>query len=141
MSELKHTISPLTPADHPAMAISLFEAKLPLTINRLLWQSWPNEEGQMAQYARTAETSSQNADMERLKVVDDASGNMIGHVVVTRKRPNPSNDHVRVEDSEGNKPVPEGMNEPVFRAVVSAGVELDTHKDIDHFGRRSLKPV
>jgi GNAT superfamily N-acetyltransferase len=127
-----HSIHPVSSPDLPTLAQFLQESKLSLTINRLLFKDWPNETAQQAVYTHAVETGFQNPAVESFKVVDDEAGLIVGHLVLSRKRP-AGTEAPSSEKGKGS-PVPDGVDGEVFAAVEAAIAAIDTAKDVDHLG-------
>jgi hypothetical protein len=142
MSIPNHSILPVSASDLPTLANFVRLSKLPLTINRLLFKDWPNESAQIAVYTNSVESAFKDPSIDFLKVVDDISGEILGHLVLTRKRSDNTELSKREGEGEGNQQIPDGFEPEVYAAVVSAGTEV--HKaveGIDHFGRLILHYV
>ncbi|KAL1631531.1 hypothetical protein SLS54_000292 [Diplodia seriata] len=102
---------------------------LPLAINRFLYEDWPNEAAQSAQCTRTIETAFRNPSSEMFKVVDDATREIVAHLVVSYKLP-------ADEDDKEQQKVPEGMVPDIFHRVIKATAQLrEAVEGIEHLGR------
>ncbi|KAF7554712.1 hypothetical protein G7Z17_g2709 [Cylindrodendrum hubeiense] len=128
-----HSILSVESADLPTIAEFLYSSKLKLTINRLLFKDWPNEVAQRQQYAQAVEGAFNDAKTESLKVVDVASGEIVGYLALTQKHPvipkEPTNDDEKKEQS-----VPEAFNPDVLNAVRQAMAEITKGvATIDHY--------
>lgn len=120
-----HAILPLEASDIPAFAAQLQASKLPLTINHLLCKDWPNEAAQKAQCTKAVEGALNNPDVERFKVVENSSGNMVAHLVITHKKP--ESDTKELANEVNNVPaVPEGMVPEIFHLVMDTSAELQS---------------
>jgi hypothetical protein len=129
MSSSNYSISPATEADLPTLTRLLCNSKLTLTINRLLWNDWPNEELQLANYKRAVEGAFKNPAAQTFKAVDNTSGEIVGHLGLTTRKKSP-------ESADANKkldPQP-GMNPEVFGAVINAVTELGTDRENEYLG-------
>ncbi|OJJ00779.1 hypothetical protein ASPVEDRAFT_40305 [Aspergillus versicolor CBS 583.65] len=125
----KYTIRQFEASDVAATGELLFTQKLGLTINRLLFKNWPNEEAQRKNYTSTL-ANLDPATMEALTVVENASGEIVGHLIMTRKRPAPKTENAG-NGKEGE--VPDHFNADVLSAVMRVASELDVvMKDTDH---------
>jgi hypothetical protein len=113
-----YTILPLTSLDLPTMTHLVWLSKQPLTINRLLYQNWPNEKAQRAQCRKAVDNSMQCKDVESWKVVCKESGEMVGHVALKLIDP------AEKRDVGGSEEVPEGMHPGVYGMVVDSMTEL-----------------
>lgn len=135
-----YTIHPLTHPDLPTLAHFVQDSKLGLPINRLLFKDWPAHSIQREHYLRNVSANFENPDVERFKVIDDESGSMIGHLVLTRKRPGGGEGG---GGGEGESPaqrkvdVPEYFNKEVFAAVMDTVSELAVDEGVDHLGTPS----
>lgn len=85
MASLKYYIAPVTKADLPTLANLFHSAKLPLSINRLIFNKWPNEELQIKLYTDTVEGAIADPDTVSFKAVDD-SNRIIGYLVLSRRK-------------------------------------------------------
>jgi GNAT superfamily N-acetyltransferase len=129
MSTTTHSIYPATESDLPIFAHNLHESKLALTINRVLWKDWPNDAAQRPQYTNAIESSFKNDSSDMFKVVDDETGTIVGHLVVTLIKPQ------KVEEGDGKANMPGGVNPDVFKTVMEFAKEVDTFRDVEHFGK------
>jgi hypothetical protein len=135
MSTGSFSILPVEEADLSTLAQFVQESKLPLTINRLLIKNWPNHEFQKENANNAVGRNVKNPSTARFKAVDEESGLMVGHIVLTLKKPYEADDaHPATLPGNDQPSVPNGMVEEVFRTVVATASELDTEKDVDHLG-------
>lgn len=136
MSSDKYTIRPFEAGDVAATGELLFTQKLGLTINRLLFKNWPNEEAQRKNYTRTV-ANLDPGTMEALTVVENASGEIVGHLTMTRKKPAPKDEGPGSGNDNGkDKEIPDYFNADVLSTVMKVAKELDAvMKDTDHIGR------
>jgi hypothetical protein len=140
MSEFSYSIQRATLSDLPVLADLLYTSKLPLTINRLLWHDWPNEGAQRAQYSRAAEGGLNDLATETFKVIDDGSGETVGHLYLTRHKSAESKDDTKGDDKnyadgrdkEKQKPS-RGLNQEVAAAVGGATAEIEFDKDFEYY--------
>ncbi|KAL4907942.1 hypothetical protein BDW74DRAFT_148274 [Aspergillus multicolor] len=109
----------------------LFTSKLSLTINKLLFKNWPNEAVQRRNYRSALEgLDFDSEDRESLTVVNDESGEIIGHLALLRKQPQSpvQDDTERGESHATSAPqqadIPDFFNPEVFNAVIGAISEL-----------------
>jgi hypothetical protein len=130
-----HTVSNFAEADLLTIAKHLRESKLELAINRFLFKDWPNEEAQTANYNRAIESGFKNPDSEKLKVVDDTTGKIVAHLVVTHKKPSKENKKATGGDPDAPPPVPDYFNSEILNWVITAssGIE-EVVKDIEYLG-------
>jgi hypothetical protein len=140
MSSTNFTVSPIEETDLPAVSRNLAASKLPLTINRLLYKSWPNEEAQLAQCTKTIEGAFKNPlNVLFLKAVDNKSGEIVGHITVTHHQAGKTEPEAVTTIGEQPKPqVPDGMNEDVFRAVIQSVGKINSHQDVEHLRKAGL---
>ena len=132
MSSDRYTIRPFEAGDVAETGELLFTQKLGLTINRLLFKNWPNEEVQLKNYTSTL-ANLDAATMESLTVVENASGDIVGHLSMTRKKPAPETDENPGNGREGE--IPDHFNADVLSTVMEVASELDAvMKDTDHIG-------
>lgn len=137
-----HTILPRTEADIPTLVAFLQSSKLQLAINRFLFYDWPNEPAQRANCTNVIEGSFKNPNVTSLKVVNDASAEIVAHLVLTHERPQSStNDKASGEEKEENKPSgagpPEGMNMAVAEIIGKTVAEIEQdRKDLERIGEQ-----
>ncbi|KAF2135232.1 uncharacterized protein K452DRAFT_293378 [Aplosporella prunicola CBS 121167] len=132
------SISSMERPDFPTIADFLHSSKLQLTINRLLYKDWPNDAAQKSQCTQTIEGAFADPHVENLKAVDETSGDIVGYLGLTRKRPTkPSATPGDGSDNAATAPqmeVPEFFNPEVFKAVIGAVGELSKETaGVDHF--------
>ncbi|EXJ92879.1 hypothetical protein A1O3_01433 [Capronia epimyces CBS 606.96] len=128
-----HSILPVVESDVPLLGELLFQSKLQLTINRLLWNDWPNEAAQRPQYARAVRGGFNDDSVENLKVVDNKTGEIIGFLGLSRKRPAKTKQAQPGPGDQGN--VPAHFNPDVLAAVNVAVSKCTEGRDaIDHYG-------
>lgn len=137
MTSEKYTIRPFEAVDIAATGELLYTQKLGLTINRLLFKNWPNEEVQRKNYTSTL-ANLDPATMEPLTVVENASGEIVGHLTMTRKKPAPKDEGPSNGSGSGNgkeEEIPNHFNPDVLSTVMKVANELDAvMKDTDHIG-------
>ena len=134
MSTSNYSLQPVTSQDLPTLIQFLHESKLALTINRLLWKDWPNDICQRPQYTNAIESSFKSELCDVFKAVDDASGAIVGHLVLTLRRPASSEAEKSIEEGDVKPKAPNGINEEVLAAVAKFSVEVETLKDVEHLG-------
>ncbi|RDW62086.1 hypothetical protein BP6252_11519 [Coleophoma cylindrospora] len=124
-----YSIVPITAEDLPTLAAFVYTSKQQLTINRVLWKDWPNEAAQRANYTNAVEGAFKDPLSETFKVVDDESGEILGHVVLSRKVPVGGDVKNTGTDDEGegsqDEKVPKGLNLEVAGEVGEAVKEID----------------
>ncbi|CBF83282.1 hypothetical protein AN3162.2 [Aspergillus nidulans FGSC A4] len=146
-----YTFRQVERSDLDALEELLFTSKLSLTINRLLFKDWPNEAAQRRNYRAALENQDfESDDRERLGVIDNASGKLIGFIALCRRQPelhtqaaSPS-----VDGPEKQMNIPDHFNPEVYNAVMNAvrelsftGLETREHYEVvyiavDHAFRR-----
>jgi hypothetical protein len=132
---LSYSIHPVEQADIPTLAKFLQASKLPLVINRLLFKHWPNETAQKKIYTGAIEGAFENSLSEMSKVVDGISGEIVAHLVITRKKAQ-KEDIADSNKSSGS--VPEAMNPKIFHLVTKAVKEIVKEvQELDHIGKFS----
>jgi hypothetical protein len=122
-----YTFRQVERSDLDALEELLFTSKLSLTINRLLFKDWPNEAAQRRNYRAALENQDfESDDRERLGVIDNASGKLIGFIALCRRQPelhtqaaSPS-----VDGPEKQMNIPDHFNPEVYNAVMNAVREL-----------------
>ncbi|RFU34901.1 hypothetical protein B7463_g1493, partial [Scytalidium lignicola] len=134
MANLNHSILPVTSSDLPTLANFLHSSKLRLSINRLLFKHWPNEATQKPLYSNAVESGFKNTSAESLKVIDDESRDIIGYLVLTRKRPvNTEQQPTDKENGERKQTIPDGLNPDVLSAISNAVAKVEKEiEGIDH---------
>lgn len=134
MTPPNYSILPVVEADLPFLANFIHAAKLRLSINRLLFLDWPNGEAQMKMYTAAVISGFEDPATECFKAVDLETNEIIGYLVIARKRPSqepPEYEISRYSDSN----TPEGLNPHVFAQVVTASAEIEKEtKNTDFLG-------
>jgi hypothetical protein len=133
MSTNASSIHPVTSKDLPTLIQFLHESKLALTINRLLWKDWPNDICQRPQYINAIESSFKSEWCEIFKAVDDESGTIVGHLVLTLRKP-AGEAKPPAEEGDGKPKIPNGINEEVLAVVATFAPEVETLKNVEHLG-------
>ncbi|KAL4782615.1 hypothetical protein BJX76DRAFT_332286 [Aspergillus varians] len=140
MPSNNYTIRPMEPSDIPETSELLYESKLALMVNRLLFKNWPNEEIQRKNY-RSVFDNLEHSPGDKLSVIANASGEVVGHFTVTRRQPAKKVEEPNPLGNEGQKKralpeVPEHFNAEVLSAVQNACMELErVMEDTDHLRR------
>ena len=114
------TIEPAERSDSAVFTDYLFTSKLDLTVNRLLYKDWPNEDAQRAHYADAVERG-WNDGMSYYKAVDKR-GHILGFVALERKL-------AATDGKAVSATCPESMNVAVFEAVTEAAQKIDKAAD------------
>ncbi|KAJ0422004.1 hypothetical protein BJY00DRAFT_311406 [Aspergillus carlsbadensis] len=136
-----YKLTPFDASHIPQTAELLLASKLGLTINRLLFNNWPNEAVQRRNYTAVLENLS-GSGIEALSVLDERSGDVVGHLSITRKMPvqgmSMSMGASEEEEEDGLRKapqdVPDFFNREVLAAVQAAVTELSSGlEDVDHF--------
>ncbi|PYI25024.1 hypothetical protein BP00DRAFT_462175 [Aspergillus indologenus CBS 114.80] len=110
-----------------------------LAFNRLVFKNWPNEAAQKALHQATIErTLAQAGTVESLKAVDDATGEIIGSVTVSREGPASGQQQEQHSNAEGvhrgRTEDLDGIHPEVYAAAVGACLELDrSNETFEHF--------
>jgi hypothetical protein len=134
MSTNNYSAQPVTSEDLPTLIQFLHESKLALTINRLLWKDCPNDICQRPQYINAIESSFKSESCEVFKAVDDESGAIVGHLVLTLRKPASSEIKAAVEERDGKPKIPNGINEELLAAVAKFATEVGMLRDVEHLG-------
>ncbi|KAF2226938.1 hypothetical protein BDZ85DRAFT_167876, partial [Elsinoe ampelina] len=135
-----HSLLPTHPLDTPLLGQFLSASKLQLTINRFIFKSWPNSEKQLAHYTAQIESAHGDSQISSFKVVHDKSGEVVGHLVLTREGARAGgggdDDEGKREEGEGKEgkegdekqgrpEVPEYLVPEAFFAVLDAAQEIE----------------
>jgi hypothetical protein len=148
-----YSIIPATPADLPTISSFVNISKQPLVINRLLWKDWPNEENQKAQCVRAVEGAWKDPLSETFKVIEDESGEIVGHLVLSKiegktaeakgeEGSGPEGDGEKKTEENGKEGgMPEGLVPEVATAVGEATQKIGKDLEgVEHFSMY-LAPV
>jgi hypothetical protein len=130
MSIPGHSVLPVSESDLPTIAGFIRDSRFPLAFNRLLYNDWPNNVAQLALYMNVIDSWASDPSKETFKVVEDASGHIVAHVVVWRIKP---------PGADGTKPpnvnLPDGVIPEVWNGITAAGIEANKEvEDIDRLG-------
>jgi hypothetical protein len=127
------SIVPISERDFPILTEFIYSSKLSLAINSFLYEDWPNEATQKPIYRQAVESSFSNLTSLCLKAVHQESGDIIGYLVLTRKRPGEGSSPK--EESTAGQDVLEGMNAEVFSTVAQAANKISEETDqLDRLG-------
>lgn len=140
MSNSKHSVQPFVRADVSTQANFLVAAKLQLPINRFLFKDWPNEPAQRRVYTDAAKGNFEGAENTCLKVVNDASGEMVGYIVITHRPEGKPLFAKKDQKASQDQPikVPEGFDPDVLLTVLKMIEEVHKKMDgIEHIRRSS----
>lgn len=125
-----------TTADLSVLGDFLYSSKLALTINRVLVKDWPNEANQIKNYSASIASSLVDPNVECLKAVDVQSGNVVGFIVLGRKKPTKSPQSPGEDESVSAWTAPDWMNSDLFDEVMQASAYLDQQSEtFDHFSQ------
>ncbi|OQD69224.1 hypothetical protein PENPOL_c002G07238 [Penicillium polonicum] len=132
----KHSISRVAISDLPFLAKFIHSAKLSLSINRLLYQPWPNDPVQEKQYTGAVEGAFADSSMECFKATDGDSNAIIGYIVLARKAATKESlmAPAQSESSDNGQNTPEGMNPGVLAEVSAANIAISkATENIDRY--------
>jgi hypothetical protein len=136
MSVPNHSLFPVAGSDLPTLASFLLSCKQALTINRLLFQNWPNDAAQKPLYTAAVGGGHSDPSVDDFKIVDDESGDLVGYLALTRKRPSVKEPPAEKENGDGKQSIPEGLHPLVFAEVMKAVTEIAGEMEgVDHYGR------
>ncbi|KAJ5965712.1 hypothetical protein N7481_012426 [Penicillium waksmanii] len=123
MAVPNYSILPVVEADLPFLAKFIHASKLRLSINRLLFENWPNETIQMKMYTGAVTSGFKDPATESFKAVDTESNEIIGYFVLARKRP--AQDLPEYElGANPDQGTPKGLNPSLFAEVMTASAEI-----------------
>ncbi|KAJ5768256.1 hypothetical protein N7533_000839 [Penicillium manginii] len=123
MAAPNYSILPVEEADLPFLAKFVHASKLRLSINRLLFEDWPNETIQMKMYTDAVTSVFKDPNTECFKAVDTDSNEIIGYFVLARKRPAQKLPEYEL-GANPDQETPEGMNPSLFVEVMIASAEI-----------------
>jgi hypothetical protein len=129
------TISSATPLDTSALTCLVAVSKLQLSINHFLLTDWPNPSAQLPVYTRAVEASFNDPQVTFLKVVDNKSGDIVGHVVLTHRS---GDSQMPTADADGKQQqdLSDGFNPEVLSTVARMTASIDSEiAGIDHIRR------
>jgi hypothetical protein len=128
-----HSVLPATSSDLPTIANFVRASKLSLTVNQFLYNDWPNEAAQLAQSTQAVEGGFRDPNSETFKVVNNSSGDIVGHLVLSRKTPEPE---AATKSNPHQGTVPDGMDPEFFAVIVKAASTIvEPMKDRDHLSK------
>jgi hypothetical protein len=140
------SISRVAISDLFFLAKFIHSAKLSLSINRLLYQPWPNDPVQKKQYTGAVEGAFADSSMECFKATNGDSNTIIGYIVLARKTAT-KEDLMAPAQSESsdngqNVPEPEGMNPGVLAEVSTANIAISkATENFDRYGKVSTQQI
>lgn len=129
-----YTFRPVQSSDAAVLGGILYRSKRALTINRLLFNDWPNEAIQLQNYTSTIE-GMDDTMADSLSVVDNDSGDVIGLLALTRKKQAPAGESEKKAADASQEETPGFFNAEVLGAVMAAVDELAVETKVDHYGR------
>nr|XP_036576438.1 acetyltransferase [Colletotrichum truncatum]KAF6783176.1 acetyltransferase [Colletotrichum truncatum] len=121
------SVLPISDPDFPTLVDFIYSSKVDLAINRFLYRDWPNESAQKLVCRQAVESSFNDPAAHCLKAVDPQSGDVIGYLVLTRRKP--AEGSSPKEESTGGQDVPERMNPEVFSTLMQAAKEISQEAD------------
>lgn len=137
-----HTISRVEGSDLPFLAKFIHSAKLSLSINRLLYQPWPNNPVQEKQYTAAVEGALADSSMECFKATDGDLNAIIGYIVLARKTATKGDSMAPTQSADNGHNVPEGMNPGLLAEVSAANISISqATENIDRYGKVSMRWV
>ncbi|OAL32312.1 hypothetical protein AYO22_00334 [Fonsecaea multimorphosa] len=140
MAHHERRICPVSSSDLPLLSDLVHTCKLALPINRLLFKDWPNDAAQRPLYAAAVESAFKDELAVCLKAVDEGSGDVLGHVALTRKRPPTESTETQLPSSQGSggekqQDISEFFNPDLLSAISNAVSEIAKEtEEVDHFG-------
>jgi hypothetical protein len=100
------------------------------------FKDWPNEVAQKPLYTHAVESGFKDPSVDCLKVVDDESGDIVGYLVLTRKRPANTERPTDEENGDEKQNMPDGVGPDVYTTGLKAVTEITKAMEgTDHFGR------
>jgi hypothetical protein len=145
MATSKHTIHPVEKSDLPTLSALVGASKLALTINRLLFKDWPNEVAQKPLYTGAVEGGFANPAFTSLKVVDNETGELVGYLGLTRKRPAVTATEEKKEEEKASgdllNSVPFGIVPEVLKEVARVVGEVESGNVFagkDYYGKLNI---
>jgi len=130
----KYSIVPVKSQDLPTIISLVHTAKLPLTINRLMWKDWPNDVAQKRSHRKAVDSAFEDPLMQIWKVVFLEKGEIVGHLVLSKK-PGRGEAKDEKQDERGEKPIPEGANTEVIQAVMDSVAKIQkSWEEVEHLG-------
>ncbi|KAJ6016219.1 hypothetical protein N7540_010810 [Penicillium herquei] len=128
---MDYRIERIEKEDLPFLGKFIHSAKLALSINRLLYLNWPNDELQSTQYSRAVNSGYHDPSSECFKAIDNATQEIVGYIVITtesKKSVNP------LDQKTDPKPIPEGLNPPLLAEINHAVSEIAKEtEEMDRF--------
>lgn len=129
-------IAPVSESDLPFLASFIHAAKLRLSINRLIFNDWPNDAFQKQMYSDAVQSGYSASSTECFKAVHSDSNEIIGYFVLGRRRQPAEETSIGAGSEDSNNVIPEGLNPGLFREVMDATTQIAKEREaIDRFGR------
>lgn len=138
MAVPNYAILPVVEADLPFLAKFIHASKLRLSINRLLFEEWPNETIQMKMYTGAVTYGFKDPATESFKAVDTESNEIIGYFVLARKRPAQELPEYEL-GANPDQGTPEVLNPSLFAEIMTASAEIAKATENTDFLGRSLE--
>lgn len=137
-----YTFRPVKSSDATVLGAILYRSKRALTINRLLFNDWPNEAVQLQNYTSTIESMDESM-ADSLCVVDNSSGEVIGLLALSRRK-KPAEEPEKTAAGGGGgggdaaqEETPAFFNADVLGMVMATVEELAVETKVDHYGMYS----
>lgn len=132
MSIPNHTIVLSTASDVPVLAQYLTASKLQLAINRFIFKDWPNEPKQLEHYTSQIESAHDDPQTSSYKIVDDRSGYIVAHLVVTKQGAMVAGGQSALKADAESPTIPDYIVPEAFLTVMKAAQEVDAAvEDVD----------
>jgi hypothetical protein len=134
MASPEYSIVPVLEADLPFLANLTHAAKLSLSINRLIFENWPNEVLQKEMYSNAVLRGYSEPSLECFKAVDANSNEIIGYFVLARKQP-VEEDLIDNGNEASRQATPDGLNRGLYGELITATTKIAKRTEaIDRFG-------
>lgn len=132
------TIKLMTTSDVPAAVDLLYQHKISLAINRVMWKTWPDETVQKARIRSAFEESMRSSSTKCYKAIEDHTGDVLGILVLTHRQPPSADVSTNKETSHPDVNMPQtlaGLNLDILNAVTTAlDIISEDVAGIDHQG-------
>lgn len=129
----KYSIAPVTKPGLPTLADLIHSAKLVLSVNRLIFNNWPNDELQKKTlYKGAIESAYADPAAECFKAVDVDSNEIIGYFVLSRKRPSREQTSAGDDSEHAGRSMPDGLNPGLIGEVSNATAGIA--KEVEGYG-------